>query len=300
MPVLALLGPPQSIYSGYLVGRKEEIMMIMFLKRMLMPLLVSLTVLFGCATTDTSASNMSKIGGFNLISVNEEKQLGDKLAVEVEKQYKVVNDPEVQAYINRVGQRLLTGVQKVEFPYTFKVVEDKSINAFAIPGGHTYVNTGLIKAASSETELAAVMAHEINHVVARHSTKQLTKQYGYQMIAGLLLGNQGQLAQIAADLFGKAGMMYYSREMESQADYLGVQTMYKAGYNPEGMVTLFQKLEATAKENPGALNKFFSSHPQTPDRIQNIQKEIAQLPPKHYPDGSEAEFNKIKARVQQY
>jgi beta-barrel assembly-enhancing protease len=264
---------------------------------LLLPILMSLSLLSSCVTSANSAS-MSKIGGFDLVSIDEEKQLGDKLAVEVEKQYKVVNDPEVQAYINRVGQRLLTGVRKVEFPYTFKVVEDKSINAFAIPGGHTYINTGLIKAASTETELAAVMAHEINHVVARHSTKQLTKQYGYQLLAGLLLGNQGDLAKVAADLFGKAGMMYYSREMESQADYLGVETMYKAGYNPQGMVTFFRKLEASAKENPGSLNKFFASHPQTPDRIQNIQQEIAKLPPKHFPPESEAELNKVKARIQ--
>ena len=142
---------------------------------------------------------------------------------------------EVQAYIDRVGKRLLTGTRKVEFPYTFKVLEDKSINAFAIPGGHTYVNTGLIKAAESEDELAAVMAHEINHVVARHSTQQMTKQYGYELISGLLLGSQGAITQMAGQLFGKAGLLYYSREMESQADALGVETMYNAGYDPQGM-----------------------------------------------------------------
>jgi beta-barrel assembly-enhancing protease len=263
------------------------------LKYMFLPVLMSLSLLSGCAT-----SNPSKIGGFDLVSIDEEKQLGDKLAVEVEKQYKVVKDPEVQAYIDQVGKRLLTGVQKVQFPFTFQVVEDPSINAFAIPGGHTYVNTGLIKAAASETELAAVMAHEINHVVARHSTKQMTKQYGYQFVAGLLLGNQAGLSKIAADMFGKAGLLYYSREMEAQADYLGVQTMYNAGYNPEGMVSFFRKLEAEGKENPSKLAAFLSSHPQTPDRINNIQAEIAKLPPKNFQGGSEAEFQKVKAKVQ--
>jgi beta-barrel assembly-enhancing protease len=255
-------------------------------------ILMSLSLLTGCVT------NPAKVGGFNLVSVDEEKQLGDKLAVEVQKQYKVVNDPEVQAYINGVGQRLLTGVRKVEFPFTFQVVKDDSINAFAIPGGHTYIQTGLIKAAANETELAAVMAHEINHVVARHSTQQMTKQYGYEFMTGLLLGNQAGLSKVAADMVGQAGLLHYSRADEAQADYLGVETMYKAGYNPEGMVSFFRKLEKVGQENPSKLTAFLSSHPQTPDRIRDIQQEIAKLPPKTYSAGTEAEFQKVKAKVQ--
>lgn len=249
----------------------------------------------GCAV------NPEKVGGFNLISVDEEKQLGDKFATEVEKEHQVVNDPEVQAYINRVGQKLLTGVEKVEFPYTFKVVKDDSINAFAIPGGHTYVNTGLIKAADNEDELAAVMAHEINHVVARHSTRQLTQQYGYALVLQLLLGqNPNMLAQLASQLFGKAGSLYYSRGMESQADYLGVKTMYNAGYNPAGMEKFFQKLQAESQQEPGKLTKFLSSHPLTSERIQSVKAEIAKLPPKSFqPPPTASEFTKIKAKVQQ-
>ncbi|HBG04525.1 MAG: peptidase M48 [Geobacteraceae bacterium GWC2_58_44] len=263
-----------------------------FFRAILMPIIMAVSLISGCATSN------SGVGGFNLISVEEEKQLGDKFVVEVEKQHKVVSDPEVQSYINRVGSRLMTGVQKVEFPYTFKVVQDNSINAFAVPGGHTYVNTGLIKAAESETELAAVMAHEINHVVARHSTRQMTQQYGYALVAGLLLGSQGDIAKLAADLFGKAGSLYYSREMESQADFLGVETMYKAGYNPQGMVTFFRKLEAVGQKDPGKIAQFFSSHPQTADRIQNIQQEIAKFPAKSFAPDSTGEFERIKAKVQ--
>lgn len=268
------------------------------LKVFLLPILVSLSIMSGCAMNPSAGSVGG--GGFNLVSVDEEKQLGDKFAVEIEKQYKVVNDPEVQAYIERVGKKLLTGVKKVEFPYTFKVVEDKSINAFAIPGGHTYVNTGLIKAADNEDELAAVMAHEINHVVARHSTRQMTKQYGYQLLTGLLLGTQGDIAKMAADLFGKAGLLYYSREMESEADYLGVDTMYNAGYNPKGMVSFFEKLQSQAKSNPGSVAKFFSTHPPTQERIRDIQAEIAKLPPKTYSAESPADFRRAKERVQKY
>jgi len=263
------------------------------LKHLFLSAILSVSLIFGCATTSPSS-----VGGFNLISVDEEKQLGDKFAAEIEKQHQVVTDPEVQAFIDRVGKKLLTGVQKVEFPYTFKVVKDESINAFALPGGHTYVNTGLIKAAATEDEMAAVMAHEINHVVARHSTQQLTKQYGYELITGMLLGqNQSQIAKLAADMFGKAGLLYYSREMESQADYLGVQTMYNAGYDPRGMATFFQKLQTEQKTNPGKLAEFLSSHPQTADRIQKVNEEIAKLPPKKFPPEDESQFNRVKAKV---
>lgn len=263
-----------------------------FFKRFVLPILMTMSLISGCAV------NKSSVGGFNLISVPEEKQLGDKFALEIEKQHKVVNDPQLQAYIEGVGRRLLTGVRKEEFPFTFQVVQDESINAFAIPGGHTYVNTGLIKAADSESELAAVIAHEINHVVARHSTRQMTQQYGYSLIASLLLGNQGELSKLAADMFGKAGTMYYSREMESQADYLGVETMYKAGYNPQGMVTFFKKLAAAGEKDPGRIGRFFASHPETVERINAIQQEIAKLPPKTYLPDTTSAFAAAKAKAQ--
>ena len=262
-----------------------------FLKRLFLPVLTLVALMSGCAV------NQSAVGGFNLISVPEEKELGAKFAQEIEKQHKVVQDPQVQSYIDGVGKRLLTGVRKEEFPYSFKVVQDESINAFAVPGGYTYVNTGLIKAAESEAELAAVMAHEINHVVARHSTRQMTQQYGYNLIAGLLLGNQGELSKLAADLFGKAGGLYYSREMETQADILGVETMHKAGYNPQGMVTFFKKLAAVGGGDPGKIANFFSSHPGTQERINDIQREIAKLPAKNYLPDTTPGFKQVKAKV---
>ena len=210
----------------------------------------------------------------------------------------MVNDPELQGYVERVGRRLLTGARSVDFPYTFKVVLDDSVNAFAIPGGHTYVNTGLIKMADSEAEMAAVMAHEINHVVARHGTRQMTQEYGYSLVLQLVLGqNPGLLAQLASQMFGKAGMMSYSRSMESQADYLGVETMYKAGYNPEGMLTFFTKLDSKSASNPSQLARFFSSHPLTAERIQEVRSEIGQLPPKSWQPGDPAEFKRIRAKV---
>lgn len=264
-----------------------------FFKKLILPVLITMFLGSGCAV------NKSSVNGFNLISVQEEQQLGDKFSKEIEKQHKIVNDPQLQSYIDGVGKRLLSGVRKAEFPYTFQVVQDESINAFAIPGGHTYVHTGLIKAASTESELAAVIAHEINHVVARHSTRQMTQQYGYSLIMGVLLGDQGGLTKLAADLFGKAGSLHYSREMENQADYLGVETMYNAGYNPQGMVTFFKKLAAAGERDPGKIGKFFSSHPETVERINAIQEQISKLPPKNWLPETSPGFTQAKARVQQ-
>jgi predicted Zn-dependent protease len=267
----------------------------MGLKSALLALMLAMTgVVSGCAV------NQSDIRGFNLISVDEEKKLGAQFATEVEKQHQVLNDPETQAYIDRLGKRILTGVKQVDFDYTFKVVKDDTVNAFAIPGGHVYVHTGLIKSATSETELAAVMAHEVNHAVARHGTRQLTQQYGYTLVLQMLLGqNPNQLAQIAASLFGQAGMMSYSRSMENQADFLGVETMNRAGYNPQGMVSFFGKLQSMEKQAPSTISKYFSSHPLTTERISSVQKEIAQLPPRSWVSENAAEFKRIQARLGQ-
>lgn len=262
------------------------------MKRIFFCILLMITGLSsGCAVSKDD------IRGFNIISLQEEKQLGDKFVVEVEKQRKVVTDPQVQGYLNRLGNRLLTGVRAREFDFTFKAVRDNSVNAFAVPGGHVYVHTGLIKAAQNETELASVMAHEINHAVARHGTQQLTQQYGYGLVIQLLLGqNPNLLAQLASTLFGQGAFMAYSRSMENQADYLGVETMYRAGYDPRGMISFFKKIDTINQRNPGALEQFFSSHPMTGERLRNVQIEISKLPPKTFREDS-SEFNRIKAGI---
>jgi predicted Zn-dependent protease len=260
-------------------------------------LVCTLLLVTGCLSG--CAVNQSDIRGFNLISIDEEKQLGDKFAIEVEKQHKVLADAEVNRYVDKLGRRLLTGAKEVSFPYAFKVVQDPSVNAFAIPGGRVYVNTGLIKAAQSEEELAGVMAHEINHAVARHGTRQLTQQYGYALVLQLILGdNPNMLAQLAASMFGQAGFMAYSRGMESQADFLGVETMARAGYNPEGMLTFFAKLDAMNTQKPTQLTQFFSSHPLTSERVQRVSSEISTLPAQRYSGPTDrSEFARIKARL---
>jgi predicted Zn-dependent protease len=262
------------------------------MKRIFFCILLMITGLSsGCAVSKDD------IRGFNIISLQEEKQLGARFVVEVEKQRKVVTDPQVQGYLDRLGNRLLTGVRAREFDFTFKAVRDDSVNAFAVPGGHVYVHTGLIKAAQNETELASVMAHEINHVVARHGTQQLTQQYGYGLVIQLILGqNPNLLAQLASTLFGQGAFMAYSRSMENQADYLGVETMYRAGYDPRGMISFFKKIDTINQRNPGALEQFFSSHPMTGERLRNVQIEISKLPPKTFREDS-LEFNRIKAGI---
>lgn len=246
----------------------------------------------GCAT------GRGNIHGFNLISVEEEKQLGTKFAAEIEKQSTLVSDPEIQAYVDTMGKKLLTGARDVKFDYTFKVVKDDTVNAFAVPGGYVYLQTGLLKAAETEDEVAGVLAHEINHVVARHSTRQLTQQYGYSLLLQLVLGQDpGLVSQIAGSLVGKAGALAYSRGMETQADFLAVETMHKAGYNPNGILKFFQKLDAMSKRDPNALMRFFSSHPMTSDRIEEVRKEIAKLPQKTYTAGNPSAFAKVKEKL---
>ncbi len=256
-------------------------------------LLTTTYIQSGCAV------NQGDIHGINLISIEQEKQLGDKFVSEIEQQHKVYNDVETTAYVERVGRRLLANAREVPFQFTFKVVTDESVNAFAVPGGHLYVHTGLIKAAGSEDELAAVMAHEINHGVARHGTRQMTQQYGYNLVLQLLLGdNPGMLTQLATSLFGTAGSMAYSRGMENQADYLGVETMAKSGYDPNAMVTFFTKLDAISGQKSNQVAQFFSSHPLTSERLTNVKNAIAQLPPLKY-NGTQdrKEFSRIKSRI---
>jgi predicted Zn-dependent protease len=259
--------------------------------RFLSILLLMAGIAGGCAVSKDN------IRGFNLVSLEQEKQLGVKFTAEVEKQRQLVTDPVVQNYVTQLGNRLLTGVRSREFVFTFKVVKDASVNAFAVPGGHIYLHTGLIKTAQSESELAAVMAHEINHAVARHGTQQLTQQYGASLVLQLLLGQDpNMLAQLTASLFSQGAFMAYSRGMESQADYLGVETMYRAGYDPRGMLTFLKKLDSLHQSNPGSIGQFFSSHPLTAERIQQVTLEIAKLPAKTFNQDS-AEFKRIQSKI---
>ncbi len=238
----------------------------------------------------------------NWYSLEKEIAMGKQFAQQVEASVKLVQDPVVNEYVNRIGQNLVRN-SDAQVPFTIKVVDADEINAFALPGGFFYVNSGLILAADEEAELAGVMAHEIAHVAARHATRQMTRGNWVNfatlplifvpMGAGAYYGIQG-----AASLGLPAMFMKFSRGFESEADYLGLQYMYKTGYDPQAFVAFFEKVEATEKKKPGSLAKAFSSHPQTPDRIEESQKEMATvLPARDQYIVSTSEFDQVKARL---
>jgi beta-barrel assembly-enhancing protease len=240
--------------------------------------------------------------GINFYSIEHEIALGKGLAQEVERSSKLVDDPVIVEYVNRVGQNLVRN-SDARVPFTIKVIDSDEVNAFALPGGFFYVNSGLILRAQEESELAGVMAHEISHVIARHGTKQATKGEMMQLatIPLMILGPAGwagygiyQALQLAIPL----SYLKFSRDDEREADFLGLQYMYKAGYDPNAYVTFFERIQADEKRRPGTIPKFFSTHPPTPERIADAQKEIARiLPEKDEYIVTTSEFDSVKARL---
>src|SRR5438445_7938000 len=252
---------------------------------------------------DVEAIGNRSVGkGMNLYSLEREIGLGKQLAQEVERSSKLIDDPIVTEYVNRVGQNLVRN-SDARVPFTIKVIDSDEVNAFALPGGFFYVNSGLILRAQEESELAGVMAHEISHVCARHGTKNATK------------GELMQLATIPLILLGPGGWAGYgiyqglnlaipvtylkfSRDAEREADYLGIQYMYKTGYDPNSYVTFFERIQADEKRRPGTIPKVFSTHPPTPERIENTQKEIARiLPARQEYIVTTSEFDSVKSRL---
>jgi predicted Zn-dependent protease len=240
--------------------------------------------------------------GVNFYSLEHEIALGKQLAQEVERTSKMIDDPVVTEYVNRVGQNLVRN-SDARVPFTIKVIDSDEVNAFALPGGFFYVNSGLVLRAQEESELAGVMAHEISHVVARHGTKQATKGEMMQLatIPLILLGPGGwagygiyEALQLAIPL----SYLKFSRDAEREADFLGIQYMYKAGYDPNSYVTFFERIQADEKRRPGTIPKFFSTHPPTPERIADAQKEIARiLPERDEYIVTTSEFDGVKSRL---
>ncbi len=254
---------------------------------------------------DVNAVGQRNIGGRgigNWYSTNWEIGTGKQYSMEIEKSSHLVTDPVVVEYVNRIGQNLVKN-SDAKVPFTIKVLDTDEINAMALPGGFFYVNSGLILACDSEDELAGVMAHEISHVAAHHAAREMTKMNYMQLgQIPLIIFTQGtwvgygiyEAAQLAVPLT----FLQFSREYEAEADYLGIQYMYKAGYDPQGMVSIFEKLSALEKHKPGALSKAFSDHPATPDRIAAVENEIATiLPPEPQYMVTSSEFDAVKARL---
>jgi beta-barrel assembly-enhancing protease len=238
--------------------------------------------------------------GVNFYSLEKEIALGKQLAQEVERQAKIIDDPIIAEYVNRVGQNLVRN-SDAKVPFTIKVLDSEEVNAFALPGGFFFVNSGLVLKAESESELAGVMAHEIAHVAARHGTRQATRGtiINYASIPLIFMGGwTGYAIRQGAGLAIPMGFLTFSRGFEREADFLGLQYMYKAGYDPTAFVDFFEKIQSLEKKKPGTLSKVFSTHPMTDDRIKASQLEIQKyLKAKPEYVVNTSEFNDVKGRL---
>jgi len=238
--------------------------------------------------------------GVNFYSIEKEIALGKGLAQEVERQAKIIDDPVISEYVNRLGQNLVRN-SDAKVPFTIKVIDTEEVNAFALPGGFFFVNSGLILKADSEAELAGVMAHEIAHVAARHGTRQATRGEIAQLATIPLIfmgGWTGYGIRQAASVAIPVGFLSFSRGFESEADLLGLEYMYKSGYDPGAFVDFFEKIQSLEKKKPGTMAKVFSTHPMTEDRIVTAQKNIQEYL-KERPEYvvTTSEFNDVKARL---
>jgi predicted Zn-dependent protease len=239
--------------------------------------------------------------GFNLFSKAQDVQLGKEAAGQIEKETAIVSEPQLNDYVRRIGDKLAATPEAGGFPYSFKVVSDKSINAFALPGGPTFLHTGLLAAAENEAQIAGVLAHEISHVALRHGTNQASKANLIQLPAtlaaaaagrsGSLLGN---LAQLGIGLGANSVLLRFSRDAERDADLLGTRIMARVGYNPVEMARFFEKLEAGGG---GRGLQFFSDHPNPGNRVKAVEAEIRYLPGRTYTTGDAGEFTQMQKRV---
>jgi beta-barrel assembly-enhancing protease len=252
---------------------------------------------------DLAAIGTRRIGGHgigNWYSLESEMKMGRESSKDVEQTAKLDRDPLVTEYINRIGQSLVRN-SDANVPFTIKVIDSDEVDAFALPGGFLYINTGLILATQDEAELAAVMAHEIAHVAAHHATREITRSHMLSLASIPLLfvgGPAGMALQDALKIAGPLSLNKFSRGFEAEADYLGVEYLYKAGYDPQALISFFERIRALEKQKQGLMSKAFASHPQTAGRISKTRREISTiLPPRDMYLVSTSEFDEVKARL---
>ncbi|HVW85013.1 MAG TPA: M48 family metallopeptidase [Bryobacteraceae bacterium] len=272
------------------------------MKSLFLLLVFTLAAFAGSKEKDPDQIGNRDVGkGINFYSIEREIALGKQMAQEVERQAKIVDDPIIAEYVNRIGQNLVRN-SDAKVPFTIKVIDSEEINAFALPGGFFFVNTGVLLNADNEAEMAGVMAHEIGHVAARHGTRQATRGQIAQIASiapALVLGGwTGYAIYQGMGLAVPLGFLKFNRSMESEADLLGLEYIYKAGYDPTAFVDFFEKVQSQEKTRPGTMSKLFSTHPPTDDRIKKSQ-EIIQKYLKEKPEYvvNTSEFNDVKARV---
>jgi predicted Zn-dependent protease len=237
-------------------------------------------------------------GQLEFYSLEREAAIGRQLAAEVDRTTTIINDPMISEYVNRIAQNLVLHSDS-KVPFTIKVIDSDDVNAFALPGGYLYVNRGLLEAADNEAEVAGVIAHEIAHVAARHGVEQASKAelINYASMSLIFLGGWGYIVQQVAGLAVPLTFLKFSRGAEKEADRLGAQYMWAAGYDPNALITFFEKLQAKEKKKPGTLAKVFSSHPMTGDRITEVRELIARFPDRADYQVSTSEFAQVKSRL---
>jgi predicted Zn-dependent protease len=250
----------------------------------------------------SSAAQMAG-SGINLYSLKKEISLGRQMSLEVEKQARLLDDPTITEYVNRIGQRV-AGEADSSFPIVIRVIQASEVNAFTLPGGHIFVNTGMLRVTESEAELASLLAHEVGHVVGRHLTREASKS---QLLkAGLVpvssvTGISGIVARQLAALGLPLGASHFSREFETEADQLGVRYLFNAGYDPNAAVDLLERIETSEQRRPGAVSRFYESHPMTADRIAHVTKSISRLSAGAEPLAlNTSEYEEVRKRLANY
>ena len=243
----------------------------------------------GCTCSGTNR------GDVNLVSLDDEWAMGRQLAAEVNAQTTPLADPAVQAYVDRMGQALADQTDYADRTWTFTVLADPAPNAFAIPGGHIYVNAGIVAAAETQDQLASVVAHEVAHGAARHSTERMVKAHGLSLVAGLVLGDDpGFVRQIVTEIAGQGALARFSRADEEEADELGLGLMAEAGYDPDGMAAMFETMTDAQGDGPGRVLQWFSTHPLGADRVAAAREAARTLDAEGDPATSDGVFRDVR------
>jgi predicted Zn-dependent protease len=260
--------------------------------------LFGLAIALGAPPAAADGLFNSVFGNLNVVSKAQEAEIGQRLAHEVESQNPMFRDAETEDFVADVGERLVRALRSPDFRYHFRVVADRSVNAFGIGGGYIYLNAGTIAAADTEGEVAAVLAHEIGHQVKRHVAKQISRQTLFEGLARLAVGpNASQWIDLAASLGVTTGQAYFGREAEREADSVMVSLLPAAGYDPREALAMFAKLRQIQGSDPGMVATIFSSHPPTAERSDNVRRAIASLRPSPNLQHDSSRFHQVRDRV---
>lgn len=237
-------------------------------------------------------------GDLKSLTTPQELVLGQVFSEQVNQQFPVLRDPVLDWYVNLRGRQLADRSPRNDIPYFFRIIDSPEINAFAIPGGHIYLNLGVFQVADQEGELLGILAHEVGHIVGRHSAKQIVKEQWVSIAMTAAIGAYPNYhAYLAGNLFGELGFLKMTRDAEREADRIGFQIMIDAGYDPRSMIAMFEKLQQRYKEEPGRLEKLFLTHPPTDERLRNLKAQLLATRPSEDLRLDTPEFQEIKARV---